>query len=531
MPGTQVPPRPRPVVPGYHVDELLGAGATGSVWAAVRESDGAALAVKVVPVGAGCPEAELAAREVGVLASVEVEGLVGFHEALGLRGDPPEVAIVLDRVGGGSLQRAVTARGHLSVGESVTVLAPVARALAGLHSAGVVHGDVSPTNVLLELSGRPLLSDLGVARLAGERPGELFGTAGFVAPEVLDGGSPTAASDVYAVGALAWWCVTGAAPGPAALRRPLEELAPGLPEPWRAATTAALRGVPEERPSAADLALAYFDSARCEALQLVVGTDETSLLTARLRSAQQPVPDPDPVAAGRRLPKLPVPRLRVPSVLARLRVPVPSVPALRGRRVVVLGVLAAVLALTALAVTALVLDPPDLPWARAAGTTAPHSVAPDHQTRAGLDPSASTASAEPRGGLVADHDSVERDAQGLMQELSDLRAHAMNTASNGDLARLDASGSPALAQDEAALERLRRSGRAYAGVELRVRSATALAVTADRASVRAVVDTAAYEVVSKSGTTQAQPARSGEPMRFTLRWVDGRWQVERVEAS
>ncbi len=520
MPGTQVPPRPRPVVPGYRVEELFGAGATGSVWAAARESDGAAVAVKVVPVGADGPEADVAAREVGVLASVDVDGLVGFHEALGLPGDPPTVVIVLDRVGGGSLQRAVTARGHLSVGESVTVLAPVARALAGLHSAGVVHGDVSPTNVLLGLSGRPLLSDLGVARLAGERPGELFGTPGFVAPEVLDGAPPTAASDVYAVGALAWWCVTGAAPAPAALRRPLEELAPGLPLPWRAATAAALRGVPAERPSAADLALAYFDSATCEALQLVVGTDETSLLTARLRTAQPPGPDPEPVAVRRRLSSVRVPRLWVP----RLRRPL--VPSLRGRAVVALGVLAAVLAVTALA-----LNPPDLPWARAAGVTPPHSVASGRQAPAAVDPPGSTPTAHATPGLVADHGSAERDPRGLMQELSDLRAHAMNTTSSSDLARLDVPGSPARAQDEAALDRLRRSGRAYAGVHLRVRSATALAVTADRASVQAVVDTAAYEVVSESGATQAQPARPGEPMRFTLRWVAGHWQVEQVEGS
>jgi serine/threonine protein kinase len=512
-------------VPGYRVEELLGEGASGSVWAAVRDTDSAEVAVKVVPVAADGPEADLAAREVGVLASVDVEGLVGFHEALGLRSDPPAVAIVLDRVRGGSLQRAVTARGHLSVGESVTVLAPVAHALAGLHSAGVVHGDVSPTNVLLELSGRPLLSDLGVARVAGERPGQLFGTPGFVAPEVLDGAPPTAASDVYAVGALAWWCVTGAPPAPAALRRPLDELAPGLPEPWRAATTAALRGVPEERPSAADLALAYFDSATCEALQLVVGADETSLLTARLRSAERPGPDAEPVTARRRLSGVHVPRLQVP--------PLPSVPSLRGRALVVLGVLAAVLVVTVLVVTVLVvtvlvLNPPDLPWARAADARSP-SVASGHQAPGAVDPPGSTATAHPTRGLAADHSSAERDPQGLMQELSDLRTHVMNTSSSSDLARLDVTGSPARAQDEAALDRLRQSGRAYAGVHLRVRSATALAVTADRASVQAVVDTAAYEVVSESGT-QAQPARPGQPMEFTLRWVDGRWRVEQVEA-
>jgi len=162
MPGTQVAPSPRPVVPGYCLEELLGAGAAGSVWAAVRATDGAPVAVKVVPVRADGPDAERAAREVGVLASVDVEGLVGFHEAIGLPSDPAAVAIVLDRVRGGSLHRAVTARGHLSVGESVTILTAIARALGGLHAAGVVHGDVSPTNVLLELSGRPLLSDLGV---------------------------------------------------------------------------------------------------------------------------------------------------------------------------------------------------------------------------------------------------------------------------------------------------------------------------------------------------------------------------------
>lgn len=514
MPGTQVPPRPRPVVPGYRVEELLGAGATGSVWAAVRERDDAAVAVKVVPVGAGGPGAELAARELGVLASVDVEGLVGFHEALGLRGDPPSVAIVLDRVAGGSLHRAVSARGHLSVGESVTVLAPVARALAGLHSAGVVHGDLSPTNVLLERTGRPLLADLGVARLAGEQPGVLFGTAGFVAPEVLEGAPPTAASDVYAVGALAWWCVTGGAPGPAALRRPLEELAPGLPEPWRAATTAALRGVPEERPGAADLALAYFDSAPCEALRLVVGTDETSLLTARLRSAVPPAELPASGPARRR------PRLRWP----RIRRPVVPRPGRRGA-----GVVAGLVAGSAVA--ALLIGRPDLPWANATDTPAPGAGASGARASGARPAAAPSAAAVAARGLAGEHDSAARDPRGLMQELSDLREHAMNTASGSDLARLDASGSPALTQDRAALERLRRSGRSYSGVGLRVRSATALSVTGDRASVRAVVDTAAYDVVSDSGTTQAQPARPGEPMTFTLRWDGARWQVERVEVS
>src|SRR5689334_6106891 len=130
-----------PRVPGYLVGDLIGRGGVGAVWAASRVGDGRQVAVKVVPV-ARPEQAHAVARELAVLGRVGVDGLVGFHEAVGLAGDPPAVALVLDDLGGGSLERALRARGHLSVGESVTVLTPVARALAGLHALGVVHGDV-----------------------------------------------------------------------------------------------------------------------------------------------------------------------------------------------------------------------------------------------------------------------------------------------------------------------------------------------------------------------------------------------------
>src|SRR5690349_22445419 len=112
-----------PVIPGYAVGRLLGAGGSGRVWAATRERDGLAGAVKVLPVD-DSEAAEAAARELAVLARIDVEGLVGFHEAVTLPGSPAQLALVLDRVRGGALTRAVSARGHLSVGESVTVLTP-----------------------------------------------------------------------------------------------------------------------------------------------------------------------------------------------------------------------------------------------------------------------------------------------------------------------------------------------------------------------------------------------------------------------
>ena len=111
------------------------------------------------------------------------------------------VAVVMPHLLGGALDALVRARGHLSPGEVVTVLAPVASALGRLHDLGVVHGDVSPGNVLLDLDGRPVLGDLGLGHVVGDVSPGVWGTDGYVAPEVLLGGDPTPASDVYALGA------------------------------------------------------------------------------------------------------------------------------------------------------------------------------------------------------------------------------------------------------------------------------------------------------------------------------------------
>ena len=153
---------------------------------------------------------EQAAREAGVLAGLDHPHVVRLHAATALADGT--LALVLDLVDGGSYAAVVTARGHLHPGELVTALSPVSRAVAHLHALGVVHADLSPGNVLFTREGRPMVSDLGVARLFGERPETLHGTEGFTAPEVLMGEQPTPASDVYAIGALAWFGLTGVAP-------------------------------------------------------------------------------------------------------------------------------------------------------------------------------------------------------------------------------------------------------------------------------------------------------------------------------
>ncbi len=485
------------------------------------------MAVKVVDVGT-VEQVDAAAREVAVLGRVAVEGLVGFHEAIGLAGEPGAVALVLDRVRGGSLEGVVGARGHLSVGEAVTVLAPVARTLAGLHALGVVHADVTPGNVLLERTGRPLLADLGVARIAGQVPGDVHGTPGFVAPEVLDHGLVGTPCDVYAVGALAWWCVTGSAPEPLPLRRPLRELAPWLPEAFLAVTLAALSGDPADRPPAAELALAYFDSAPCEPLRLVVGTDETSLLTQRLRHGA------------------PVSRQEHPPLTDRGRAPRVrgwhggTIQARRLRALAVLAVLVAGLVAGGLVAGGGLerpgwLPPPrrdDPPRAAPVGRVgvAPTRSAPT-PTPTPTPTRAPAPAAPARPAAAAElHGAAASDPRAVMQALADLRALAMNTASTADLALLDAPGSPAWVADSTALAAMTDSGQRYRRVALRVVSATAVSVGATRATLEVRVDAGPYEAVGPT-STRTHPAASGDVLRFVLVWLGGRWRIESVAAS
>jgi len=126
--------------------------------------------VKVVPAG---PRAD---RELALLRSVRHPFVVPLLDAVVL--DDGSVALVLALVDGGSLRSLVGARGHLTAGEVVTVLSPLARAIGDLHGLGIEHGDVAPGNVLIERCGRPLLADLETVPVTVSERDEVFGTAG-----------------------------------------------------------------------------------------------------------------------------------------------------------------------------------------------------------------------------------------------------------------------------------------------------------------------------------------------------------------
>lgn len=132
---------------------------------------------------------------------------------------------------GGSLEELVRAHNTLSLAETVTVVLPMAQLLGYLHGQQVVHGDISPMNILFDIQGRPVLSDLGSVRAIGHAFAH-DGTPGFVAPEILKDPDTVeglgAPADIYSLGAIGWFCLTATVPGPAQSRIPLNYLRPDL---------------------------------------------------------------------------------------------------------------------------------------------------------------------------------------------------------------------------------------------------------------------------------------------------------------
>lgn len=173
---------------GLHPDGPLGPTHDG-VRLAVRDGAGRRWALTVVP----APDVERVRRRAGRLAGVRHPHLAETGPCIDL-GDG-SLAVLQGEVRGTDLATVRQARAAWSPGEVVTVVVPLAEALAALHDAGLAHGDVAPGNVMLRPDGRPVLVDL----LCGDGPDEA-GTPGLAAPERPAGATP--AADVYALGRL-----------------------------------------------------------------------------------------------------------------------------------------------------------------------------------------------------------------------------------------------------------------------------------------------------------------------------------------
>jgi serine/threonine-protein kinase len=123
--------------------------------------------------------------------------------------------IVMELLEGVSLHALLETRGPLPLKETLALLRPVAEALDHAHDAGVIHRDIKPSNIMVSPEGRPKLTDFGLARLesaAATRPGEVFGSPSYMAPEQVAGDTVTPRVDVYALAVVAFECLTGRRP-------------------------------------------------------------------------------------------------------------------------------------------------------------------------------------------------------------------------------------------------------------------------------------------------------------------------------
>lgn len=178
-----------PVIPGFVPVRELGSGGSATVWLATELRSGSNFAVKCLgrKPEASAPGAATSSmlREVRLLSRLDHDHLVKVRGVVELAGSfAGGVGVVMDYAPGGSLGQLVSSRGRLGVGETVTILTPLAQALAYLHGQGMTHSDISPGNVLFTAQGKPLLSDLGISRVVGDALGVPdSGTPGFVAPD------------------------------------------------------------------------------------------------------------------------------------------------------------------------------------------------------------------------------------------------------------------------------------------------------------------------------------------------------------
>ncbi|MBW0107111.1 serine/threonine-protein kinase, partial [Pseudonocardia sp. KRD291] len=291
----------------YRLDERIGAGAMGAVWRGTDELLNRTVAVKEL-LAAALPSADQLEesrqrilREGRIGARLQHAHVISMFDVV-VHDERPW--LVMEYLPSRSMAAVLAEKGPMSPREAAAIGRQVADGLSAAHAAGVVHRDVKPGNVLLAEDGRAKITDFGVSRAVDDvqltRTGVIAGTPAFLSPEVARGQEPTAASDVFALGATLYAAVEGEPPfglddNAYAL---LHKVATGaIRPPTEAGSMTALlmrllSNDPTDRPSASQ---ARDSLARIAAGQSVAGLATPSGDTQMLES-EQGAPDVEPAA-------------------------------------------------------------------------------------------------------------------------------------------------------------------------------------------------------------------------------------------
>jgi serine/threonine protein kinase len=201
------------VIAGHRLQRLVGRGGMGVVYEAVDETLDRVVALKLIA-------PELAAEpgfrgrfmtESRIAASLDHPNVVPIYRA----GEEDGLLFLAMRfVTGDDLRTLVERDGPLGPQRAAAVIGQVAAALAAAHARGLVHRDVKPANILVTPDGHCYLTDFGLVKdLAATtgvtRTGEVLGTLDYVAPERIQGGETGPWTDVYALGCVLFFALTG----------------------------------------------------------------------------------------------------------------------------------------------------------------------------------------------------------------------------------------------------------------------------------------------------------------------------------
>ncbi|MBR8742265.1 serine/threonine-protein kinase [Nocardiopsis sp. MG754419] len=199
----------------YRLEEQIGSGGMGTVWRATDTLLNRSVAVKLLhPAQMAEPTARERFRTEGrITAGLSHPGIAQVYDYGEEHG---RAFLIMELVVSEPLSQVLREQGGLSPDQTLDFVCQAAKALAAAHARGVVHRDIKPGNLLVAEDGQLKLTDFGIARgdmsVTLTQTGMVMGTAQYISPEQASGRPATGASDLYALGVVAYECLAGQPP-------------------------------------------------------------------------------------------------------------------------------------------------------------------------------------------------------------------------------------------------------------------------------------------------------------------------------
>ncbi|MFC3490892.1 serine/threonine protein kinase [Glycomyces rhizosphaerae] len=203
----------------YRLERRIGGGGMGDVWEGTDTTLWRTVAIKVLLADLVDDRGfrERFRREARAIAVMQGPGVVEVYDYGEIEDEDAQLAyLIMEYVDGKPLSRLLGLWGKLSAADSLRVVGGVAEALQVAHTAGIVHRDIKPGNILVRGDGSVVLVDFGIARVSNNltltTTGVVLGTVTYMSPEQAAGENLTPASDLYSLGVVAHQCLAGTPP-------------------------------------------------------------------------------------------------------------------------------------------------------------------------------------------------------------------------------------------------------------------------------------------------------------------------------